>query len=121
MSSPDPRADRNDHDRRAPGHRQAGRPVDLAAALDWFLRDPRTGRVVVAQLPNAPILLFVASVIGRWFVEDGSTLDVLLAWAGTITLGWWAIDEIARGLSPFRRVLGVLGVAVVVVGVLGRL
>ena len=95
--------------------------MTVREALDWFVRDPRSGKRVVAQLPNVPILLFIASLIARRFVEDGTTLEVLLAWAGTIALAWWAVDETVRGQSPFRRLLGVTGIVAVVIIVAGRL
>ena len=97
------------------------RQPTLRSALDWFFRDPRSGRRVIAQPPNLPILLFIASVVARWLVEDGTTLDTLLAWAGTVALAWWAVDELVRGQSPFRRLLGVGGIAAVVVMAAGRL
>jgi hypothetical protein len=94
---------------------------ELRRALAWFVRDPRTGQRVVMQLPNIPILLYFATVAGRWFVDDASTLDGMLLWAGTILLAWWSVDEIVRGASPFRRVLGAIVAVYVVVGVFGRL
>ena len=95
--------------------------VTLRSAFDWFFRDRRSGRIVVAHVPNLAILLWIATVVARWLVDSGSTADVLLAWAGYVTLGWWAIDEVLRGVNPWRRTLGLLGCIAVVVGVLSRL
>ena len=33
--------------------------------------------------------------------------------AGSAALGWWAIDEVARGVNPWRRILGASGVVFV--------
>jgi hypothetical protein len=93
----------------------------ISGVLDWFFRDRRTGKIVIAHVPNLPILLWAATVVGRWFVEPGTDAHTALEWAGSVTLGWWAIDELVRGVNPWRRVLGLGGVIVVVVGVLGRL
>jgi hypothetical protein len=76
---------------------------------------------VVAHVPNLAILLWIATVVARRFVESGSTTDVLLTWAGYVTLGWWAIDEVIRGVNPWRRTLGLSGCIAVVVGVISRL
>jgi hypothetical protein len=45
---------------------------------------------------------------------EGWVADVL-HWGGTAALTWWSVDEVARGSSPFRRVLGALVLAYVVV------
>ncbi len=38
--------------------------------------------------------------------------------AALATLAWWAIDEVVRGVNPWRRILGVGGCAVVITGTL---
>ena len=60
-------------------------------------------------------------MLARQFTVQGTTADTLLAWAGSITLGWWAIDEVLRGVNPWRRVLGLVGCVAVLVGVIARL
>ena len=93
----------------------------LRSLFEWFFRDRRTGKIVVAHLPNLPILLWMATVLARRFIDQGTTAEVLLAWAGSFTLAWWALDEVFRGVNPWRRVLGLGGCIVVVVGVISRL
>jgi hypothetical protein len=93
----------------------------LRSAFEWWFRDRRTGRIVVAHVPNLPILLWMGTVIARQLVERGSDLHTLLEWAGTVTLGWWAIDELVRGVNPWRRALGVGGCVVVLLGLVERL
>jgi hypothetical protein len=39
-------------------------------------------------------------------------LDVVVA----VSLGWWAVDEIIRGVNPWRRFLGAAGLVVLNVG-----
>jgi hypothetical protein len=39
----------------------------------------------------------------------------VLHWGGTAALTWWAVDEVIRGSSPFRRALGGLVLAYLVV------
>ncbi len=93
----------------------------LRSTFDWWFRDRCTGRILVAHLPNLPILLWMGTVVARQLVERGSDIHALLEWAGTVTLGWWAIDELVRGVNPWRRALGLGGCVVVVLGVVGRL
>ena len=93
----------------------------LRSTVDWWFRDRRTGRLVVVHLPNLPILLWMGTVLARQLLEPGSDIHTLLEWAGTVTLGWWAIDELVRGVNPWRRALGVGGYLVVVLGLVERL
>lgn len=79
--------------------------------IDWFFRDRRTGRIVIVQVPNPALLVWLASKA----IAALSDLDTQLV--ATLALGWWAIDEIARGVNPWRRLLG----TVVLAGLLGSL
>ena len=92
----------------------------LKGIVDWWFRDRQTGKIVVAHVPNVPILLWMATVVARWFVAPESSADTVLEWAGSVTLGWWAVDELVRGVNPWRRALGVAGCIVVLVGVVSR-
>ena len=93
----------------------------MRGIIDWWFRDRRTGRLLVAHLPNVPILLWMGTVIARQLVEPGSQVHSLLEWAGSLTLGWWSIDELVRGVNPCRRALGVGGLVVVLYGLIERL
>lgn len=67
----------------------------------------KDGQIVLLQLPNVPLLIFlVASVLTR-VLPSGSTNDVFksLAFGSIFT---WACLEIFTGVNYFRRVLGLL-------------
>ena len=74
--------------------------------IDWLFRNRHTGEITIVQLPNVPLGLFlVASVLRRLFDPSGglrTTLEVL----ATVGLLWWAVDEVLRGVNPWRRFLG---------------
>lgn len=79
--------------------------------LDWFFRDRATGAVVIAQWPNLALWLFAASA-GLVWVNEAAALG-LPGWAAAslriaaiLTLAWWALDELVRGVNPWRRCLG---------------
>ena len=78
-------------------------------SLDWWFRDRRTGTIVVAQFPNLALWIFLASVVVRAFVADGTAADSGAAWIGTGALAWWSLDEVIRGVNPWRRVVGIAG------------
>ena len=82
-----------------------------------FFRNPETGKLVIAQAPNAPLAVFLVARVAQLVVPEGwpRALTSVVATAG---LGWWAVDEIVRGDSPFRRVLGAAVLALLLRGLL---
>lgn len=78
----------------------------MSRFLDWWIRDKETGRIVIAQLPNAPILVFLATYVLRWFT--GERLDSQLINVGMGALIVWGLDELFRGANPLRRLLGAI-------------
>ena len=71
--------------------------------MDNFFRD-KNGRVVVWQTPNLPLWLWIVSLLlGRWL---HGTAHTLVSSAGNLALLIWAVLEVARGDSLFRRLLG---------------
>jgi hypothetical protein len=81
-----------------------------------MFRDRKTGRIVIAQRPNPALLVFlVASVIQRFGHPHGRVRSVIGAVA-VIALLWWAVDEMVRGVNPFRRLLGVVIGVITVAG-----
>ena len=76
---------------------------------DWWFRDRGTGEIVIAQFPNVALWIFLGSVVVRAFVADGTPTDSVAAWVGAGALTWWALDEVIRGVNPWRRVLGIGG------------
>ena len=93
----------------------------LGSVGDWLFRDRRSGRIVVVQLPNLALWLWIATLVIRRLVDAGSVAQEVLEWAGHLALGWWAIDESVRGVNPWRRSLGLAGCLVVVAGVVSSL
>ncbi len=71
----------------------------------WWITD-RRGRVVVAQPPNPALAVWLVSIVVGWTgLLDGPREDTLrLVGSGALVV--WALDELVRGSSPFRRLLG---------------
>jgi hypothetical protein len=76
------------------------------ASWRWWFEDRRTGRIVVAQFPNWPILGIGIAWVVRAVADRGSTVHDAASAAVTVLWIWWAGDELLRGVNPFRRVLG---------------
>jgi hypothetical protein len=73
--------------------------------LEWFVRDPRTGRIALAQAPNPALVVWAVTAVAPWvalFAERAAELR----WIGAGALIAWAADEVIRGASPARRLLG---------------
>ncbi len=92
------------------------RPMRVGS-FRWWFENRETGTITVAQAPNPPLLVAFAGILGAR-LADGGLADGF-RWLGTAGIAWWAVDEIVRGVNPWRRVLGLGGVGWVVLRVLG--
>ena len=86
--------------------------------VDWWFRDRGTGEIVVAQFPNRALWIFLATVVLRWVVPEDTGAFAVLRGVALAALFWWAIDEVVRGVNPWRRLLGLAGCGVAVVGLI---
>jgi hypothetical protein len=74
--------------------------------FDWFFRNRHTGRITVAQFPNVALGLFLATMAVDRLVGPAGTAASTMRLLGTAALVWWALDEVVRGVNPWRRLLG---------------
>lgn len=74
--------------------------------LQWFFRNRETGAITIAQAPNFVLWIVIAGSVLTWVWHPlgrvGIVLDVLIK-SGLFI---WAIDEVLRGVNPWRRFLG---------------
>jgi hypothetical protein len=90
--------------------RAAGSTKEAAAIMSqfmqWFFRNRQTGGITIAQAPN--LILWVVIVAGAlrwvwpWPGMSATALDIVSR--GGLVI--WALDEIVRGVNPWRRCLG---------------
>ncbi len=76
---------------------------DQTSLVDRTFRDEH-GRVVLAQSPN-PAFGVWAAATGLRLAADADA-DVLLRGVAAGALLVWSLDELLRGVTPFRRLLG---------------
>lgn len=86
----------------------------LVRGFDWAFRSRETGRVAIVQLPNVSLALFLVLRGAQALLSPHGTLGSVLDWAGTAALTWWSVDELVRGVNPFRRLLGAVVLGYVV-------
>lgn len=80
-----------------------------------FFRNPQTDELTLAQAPNAALWIYLGATALRWVAHPAGTGGTALTVISKVALTWWAMDEIARGDSLFRRFLGaalLVGIAV---------
>ena len=75
-------------------------------AVDWMFRDRTTGAITIAQWPNLPLWLFGGLSVAAWLWRRSEALGSWLSIAADLALTCWALDEVLRGVNPWRRLLG---------------
>jgi hypothetical protein len=96
---------------------QRNRPVKrVSFVLDWLFRNRATGEITIAQFPNLALWIYLATAVLKRFASDGGSFRTTIDWCGVAALGWWALDELIRGVNPWRRLLGLGGTAFAVAG-----
>jgi hypothetical protein len=96
-------------------------PSRAGSLVDWLFRNRETGGITVAQAPNPPLAILLVTIGLRLVVPDGSSAESALGWIGLGALAWWALDEVIRGVNPWRRLLGLGGCLLVISGLVSRL
>lgn len=79
-------------------------------SLAWWVRDQK-GRWTLAQWPNPALSVWLVAVLVGWTGVLGATRGATLADLGRGALVVWALDELIRGASPIRRLLGAVVLA----------
>jgi hypothetical protein len=74
--------------------------------LQWFFRNCQTGAITVAQAPNLVLWMVIVAVAVRWIWPSAGTLSLACSVVVTGGLVVWAVNEIVRGVNPWRRCLG---------------
>lgn len=72
----------------------------------------------IAQFPNPPLIIGLLA-LGARYLASGVWADVLGA-IGYVFIAIWAYLELTSGVNPFRRVLGLAGLAYIVVVIAQR-
>jgi hypothetical protein len=84
--------------------------------INWLFEDRtrKDGHLVIWQWPNVPLWIWIASAILGRFASGG--LGTAVHVIGAVALAVWAVMEIGWGVNPFRRIVGGVVLAAMVVG-----
>ena len=97
----------------APHRTSRPRPLSVR----WWVTD-RDGHVVVAQWPNAALWVWFLALVARLTGVLGDDSHDLLAGVGRGALIVWSLDEVWRGASPVRRLIGAVVLVVQLAGLI---
>ncbi len=75
--------------------------------LLWCFRNRETGAITVAQTPNLALSVFLVSTTIFWLGHPKGAISTVAKVVATGSLIVWALDEVVRGVNPWRRFLGV--------------
>lgn len=78
----------------------------MSRFLQWFFVSRQTGRITIAQAPNLVLWIVIAAAALRWLLPMSGTPALVLDVAFKGGLVVWALDELFRGVNPWRRCLG---------------
>jgi hypothetical protein len=87
-------------------------------ALQWAFRNRRTGRLTVVQWPNVPLWVFIVASVAERAVHASGRIHEVERVVTVVALLLWALDEVVRGVNPFRRLLGAAVAVATVVNLL---
>ena len=74
--------------------------------MDWMFRSRETGKITIGQSANLEQKIFSgATLVG--VLLPPSKVRTGVGVVAVCALFVWGVDEIARGVNPFRRILGV--------------
>lgn len=101
---------------------RAARVARPRGVIEWWFADRRPGHdgLVVGQPPNPPALVMIAALAVRGGLALTRYRDAPVTLAAEAVFGaafaFWSIDEIVRGVNPWRRLLGVGSLVVLAAG-----
>ena len=81
-------------------------PAPTTDPFRWLFEDRKTGKIVIGQTPNLPLIVFACALATEVVLKPRGLAGVLVRGVKLSGLSYWAIDELVRGVNPFRRIGG---------------
>ncbi|HVB91590.1 MAG TPA: hypothetical protein VND70_05765 [Acidimicrobiales bacterium] len=64
--------------------------------------------MTVAQWPNVSLSIFIVLSVVLHFLQPRGGTETVLRVLADVAILVWAVDELVRGVNPFRRILGLV-------------
>ena len=77
----------------------------MSAFTTWMFRSRDTGRIVLGQSPNLAQKIFTSTTLVGVLLPH-SRVRTSAGSVAVLSLAVWGVDELVRGVNPFRRILG---------------
>jgi len=74
--------------------------------LQWFFRNRQTGAITIGQTPNLVLWIVIVGSALIWAWHPAGRLGAALEIVVKAAIFVWAVDEVWRGVNPWRRCLG---------------
>jgi hypothetical protein len=74
----------------------------------------------VAQAPNLALVVFGVAVVAGRLLDGHHPASRVLADVASGAIVYWSLDELIRGVNPWRRVLGAVVLSVSLVSIVRR-
>ena len=74
---------------------------------------------MIGQTPNLALGIFIGAVVADLVLRPGGAAGVAVRGVKVASLSLWALDEIVRGVNPWRRMLGASAVAYLIANQIG--
>ena len=101
------------------GRSRGGRPARTGSPRWWFT-SRATGRIVLAQVPNLALVVFLLAAAAGRLIDGHHQAAGVLSDVASGAIVFWSLDEIVRGVNPWRRVLGIVVLTASVVSIARR-
>ncbi len=72
----------------------------------WWFEDRTTGRITIAHVPNRRVLAATAASALAWLTRSRPGIGPRAARSADALWAAWGVDELMRGVNPWRRMLG---------------
>jgi hypothetical protein len=79
----------------------------LRCALLWLFQNRKTGAITIAQAPNLALWTVIVAGGLIWGFRPTGRLHIAFEIVFYGALLFWGLDEVFRGVNPWRRCLGV--------------
>lgn len=79
-----------------------------------MFRNRQTGEITIAQFPNLSLWIVLAVMVLRRVMAPNGSIATSVDAVGAAALVWWSLDELIRGVNPWRRLLGIAGLGVAI-------
>ncbi len=85
---------------------EPGTAQPRAGSPRWWFTSRSTGRIVIVQAPNLALVVFALAWAAGRLLDSHHAATRILSDVASGAIVFWSLDELLRGVNPWRRALG---------------